>query len=115
LHYNIIPIVVELPEFGIVEATNEMSIIQEKRNVIFAKFTNEGEVDNIKTYRAELDKSIQSQNLRDSIIFIDFDSVCVDYQRCSGIFISPLHMNKEGYKILSQIIASDLKCKIKTR
>ncbi len=68
LHYKIRPVIVELPEFGIIESTNEMNGLKKTRNKIFSTFNNSGEVDNIKTYRIHLNNLLQKLNKE--IIFI---------------------------------------------
>jgi hypothetical protein len=108
LHYNIKPIILKLPEFGIMEATNEMGFIKSKRNKIYATFTNSGEIDNIKTYRKALDKELESENLKDSIIQIDFDIVCGKYNQCLELYNGPIHLSKKGNEKLGQIITVEL-------
>jgi hypothetical protein len=70
LHYKIRPVVVELPEFGIIEETNQMGFIKKSRNIIFAHFTNSGDLDNINTYRDDFMKTLVKQELRDSILYV---------------------------------------------
>jgi len=108
LHYKIKPIIVSLPEFGIIEATNEMGFIKSERNKIYAKFTNSGEIDNIKTYRKTLDNELESEKLKDSIIQIDFDNVCADYSKCIEFYSGTSHLSKKGNEKLSQIITVEL-------
>ena len=82
LHYKIKQIIVELPEFGIQEATNEIGLVNKDRNKIYAKFTNSGKSEIIEIYRKEFNQQLDYKNLKDSIIQIDFDSVCRDYNKC---------------------------------
>jgi len=115
LHYKIKPIIVELPEFGIIEATNEMGFVKRERNKIYAKFTNSGEIDNIKTYRKALIQELEAENLKDSIIQIDFDNVCDDYSKCLELYRGTSHLSKKGNEKLSQIIIDELSRKINAR
>ena len=109
LHYKIKPVVVELPEFGIIKATNDMNFINKYRNMIFAKFNNKGEVDNIKIYRKELNDLLTEQKLINKIIFVGFDKVCSDYDKCEGIYISDgVHLNDAGNKLLSKVIVDEI-------
>lgn len=107
LHFRIKPIIVELPEFGIIEATNKMGIIERKRNEIYAKFTNSGEIDNIETYRKAFNKEIEIKHLKDSIIQIDFDSICVDYNKFPELYANPSHLSQKGNEKLCHTIAKE--------
>ncbi len=109
LHYKIKPIIVELPEFGIIKATNEMSFIKKTRSKISSEFNNNGEIDNIKTYREDLNNLLKAQKLYDKIIFIDFDKVCSNYEECKEIYrIDGMHLNKDGNQLLIQCVVNEL-------
>lgn len=115
LHYNTKPVIVELPEFGIEEATNEMNFIKKNRNILYSKITNSGELDNIKTYRKNFQKQLAEQNLLDSIIFIGFDSVCADYSKCPDLYENTSHLSKKGSEELTDNISSQLETIIKQK
>ncbi len=108
LHYKIKPILVELPEFGIIETTNQMGFIKKEQNKIYAKFTNSGELDNIETYRKEFVQELEYKNLKDSIILIDFDNVCGDYNICPELYVNSSHLSIKGNVKLCQIIIDEL-------
>ena len=114
LYYNIIPIVVELPEIGIIEYTNCTNIFYKIRYKLSAKFNNNGEIDNIKTYRKRLNDHLVENKLSDKIIFIDFDEICPDFDNCRTLYREDgLHLNLEGNKALSKNIVYTLLKKIK--
>lgn len=115
LHYKIKPVLVELPEFGITEATNELGFIQKERDILSAKFTNSGELDNIKTYRKALIKKLEIDNLKDSIIMVSFDKVCDDYNKYLELYSGASHLSKKGNERLCQIISDKLSEKIMSR
>lgn len=116
LLYNIKPVIVELPEFGIIKAINDMNWINKTRYKIFSSFNNNGEIDNIETYRKDLNYLLKAQNLNDKIIFIDFDKVCSNYEQCKDIFKNDgVHLNERGNKLLSQTIVNELLKGITTR
>ena len=110
LHYKITPVIVELPEFGIVEATNELGFIPRERDILSAKFTNSGEIDNIRTYREALVRELEVKNLKDSVILIGFDKVCDDYSKYLELYFGSSHLSKKGNEKFSQIITNEL-CK----
>jgi len=116
LRNNIIPVIVELPKFGIIKATNDMNWINKTRFKIFSSFNNKGEIDNIETYRSNLNNLLIGQGLNDKIIFIDFDKVCSSYEECKEIYKNDgIHLNERGNKLLSQAIAHELLKRITTR
>ena len=92
-----------------------MNVLSKYRNVISAYFNNDGEIDNIKTYRKILTAELDSENLKDSVILIDFDNVCHDYNKCSELYANPSHLNKKGNEKLVQVIINELIKEITTR
>lgn len=115
LHYKIKPIVIELPEFGILETINQMGLMKKERNKLYARFTNSGELDNILTYRKDFVQELESRNLRDSVILIDFDNVCSDYSKCPELYANSLHLSSKGNEIFCQLIINELIKSINTR
>ena len=115
LHYKIKPIIVSCPEFGIKETIDNMNVLSKNRNVISAYFNNNGEIDNIKTYRKILAEELDSENVKDSVILIDFDNVCRDYNKCPELYANNSHLSKKGNEILCQIIINELISKINAR
>ena len=95
-HYNIKPIILELPEFGIVEYINQEGFAG-NRYKAFAYFTNSGEIDNIHTYRAALQERLKSENLVNDILFVDFDQICADSQ-IAGQFLQISHTCQQKEK-----------------
>ncbi|MBO0590885.1 SGNH/GDSL hydrolase family protein [Cellulophaga sp. E16_2] len=109
LRNNIKPIIVELPEFGISEYTNKLNLIKKKRYELFAMFNNDGDIDNIKAYRKNLNTSLEKQDLNNKIIFIDFDQICEDFDDCKEIYRADgVHLNIKGNTLLSEAIAKEL-------
>lgn len=115
LHYNITPVVISLPEFGIIESTNDLNFFSKYRNIISAYFNNHGETDNIKTYRKIFEQALASENLKDSIVLIDFDKVCADYNKCTDLYANPSHLSKIGNELFCETIATGIANKIKER
>jgi hypothetical protein len=108
LFYNITPVVVSLPEFGIEETIESMNIVSKTRNILVAGINNKGEIDNIEKYRAALENQLRSEKISDNVILIDFDNVCADYNKCSDLYANSSHLSAEGEKILIQIITNEL-------
>ncbi|MCE6991392.1 SGNH/GDSL hydrolase family protein [Dyadobacter sp. CY323] len=108
IHYKIKPVIVELPEFGIIEHTGQMNYLARERNKVFATFTNSGKLDNIKAYRRALVETLKSENLMKSVIFVHFDKVCTDYDNCKDLFADYAHLSSKGKKLLSGAINSEL-------
>ena len=108
LHYNITPVIVNLPEFGVVETIDGKGFLKRERNKLFSRFTNGGEIDNIRTYRSALDKKLEIEKLNDKIIKVDFDNVCVDYTQHKNLYANPSHLNKLGNIEFSKAIVNEL-------
>jgi len=108
LHYNIKPIVAPCPEFGIQEAIDNMNVLSKNRNIVSSYFNNNGEIDNIKTYRKILIEELEIENLEDKVILIDFDNVCSDYHACADLYRDSLHLSRKGNELLCQIIANEI-------
>lgn len=108
LHYKSKPIIVSLPEFGINETIDNMDVFSKNRSIISAYFNNNGEIDNIRTYRKLFNNELKSENQEDSIILIDFDKACADYHECPDFYANPSHLSVKGDEILCQIITNEL-------
>ncbi len=115
LHYEIKPIIVSLPEFDIVTAIDDLNTRSKIRSIISAKINNNGEIDNISTYREFLISELTKQNLIDSIILVDFDKVCPDYSKCKDLYADPSHLSRLGNEKLSRIIAEELKINVESK
>jgi lysophospholipase L1-like esterase len=112
LNYKIKPIIVSLPEFG-VEVTPEnmnlpMEIIWKYRNHIYASLNNNGEIDNISTYRKALLEELELESLKDSVIIIDFDKVCTDYHHSPKLYSDRGHLSDYGNEKLCKILTDEI-------
>lgn len=114
LHYDIIPVIVSLPEFGIEESIDNMNILSKTRNVISARINNNGEIDNITKYRAVLEKELRLEKLVDSVILVDFDNVCTDYNKFPDLYANASHLSMKGNEMLFQIITNEMLRRINT-
>lgn len=108
LDHKIKPVIVSLPEFGIVETIDDLNVLSKNRNLISACFTNNGELDNIKTYRKVLVEKLKSDCLQDSVNVIDFDKVCMDYKNCSELYSNSSHLSHRGNELLGYTITNEL-------
>ena len=109
LHYEIKPIIVSLPEFDAIKTIDEMNLILKTRSIISSKINNDGELDNISTYRDFFNNELIKNKLTDSILLIDFDKVCCDYFKCKSFYDNPSHLSLLGNIKLCKIIASEIK------
>ena len=105
LKYNIKPVIVELPTYGVNELQGNLHFLNKIKNHVFAFFNNDSGIDNIKEYRAALTEELKKQLLRDKIIFIDYDKICVDYSKCPEYYSDHLHLTKQGNYWLCDEIA----------
>jgi lysophospholipase L1-like esterase len=108
LKYNIKPVIIELPEYGVEELYGKLHIVNKIKNNVYAFFTSDSGLDNIKEYREALMEEMKKQLLQDKIVFIDFDAVCSDYSKCSYLYTDHLHLTDEGYSKLADEIANGI-------
>ncbi len=108
LKYNIKPVIIELPEYGVDELYGTLHIVNKIKNEAFAFFTSKSGRDNIKEYREALAEELKKELLNDKIVFIDFDAVCSDYSKCSNLYTDHLHLTDEGYSKLADEIANGI-------
>jgi hypothetical protein len=108
LHYGIKPLIVSMPEFGIEKATGRLSLFSRTKYILSSYMNNHGNIDNIKTYRKDLVEELESAHLKDSITMIDFDEVCVDFEKNPEYYENPSHLSNLGNEKLCQIINNDI-------
>ncbi len=108
LKYNIKPVIVELPEYGVDELYDKLNIINKIKCQIFSFFNSDSGIDNIKEYREALNEELKKQLLHDKIVFVDFDAVCSDYSKCSYLYTDHLHLTDKGYSKLADEIANGI-------
>jgi lysophospholipase L1-like esterase len=106
LKYNIKPVIIELPEYGVLELQEKLNIVNKIKNQVFAYFTSDSGIDNIEEYRAALNEELRKQLLRDKILFVDFDNICKDYSDCKELYTDHLHLTDKAYQMLCEEIAS---------
>jgi hypothetical protein len=106
LKYNIKPVIIELPEYGVNELQEKLHFINKIKNRLFAFFTSDCGIDNISEYRAALNEELRVQLLRDKIIFVDFDNICKDYDQCKDYYRDHLHLTQQANDKLCAEIAS---------
>jgi hypothetical protein len=104
-----IPVIVELPEFGI-EKTGSNNPAGYVRRQIFRHIFNGSEIDVIADYRDELKRYLLKSGLTDEdYLFVDFDQVARHYSESLEIYREDLlHLNDEGNKQLSKAIAREI-------
>ena len=108
LYYNIKPVIVELPEFGIIEFTEQLKFLSRVRAKIYAIMTNSGELNNIQTYRNHLKEIIVNQELNDSIVYVNFSDICLNYKVCQELYSDPSHLSKSGNSKLGKTIVKNI-------
>lgn len=117
IHNGIKPVMVSLPEFGIVELLNSTTFPKRLRNKLSAYINNNNEYDNIVEYRKVLLENLISNRLIESILIVDFDKVCDDYTQNTDLYRDYSHLSEKGNEILakeiSNTIAEDVRDKLK--
>ncbi|MEO7044803.1 MAG: SGNH/GDSL hydrolase family protein [Ferruginibacter sp.] len=112
-HYNIQPAIVSLPNVGIKEMMHKMNLFKQFRNLISAVFNNGAVVDNIQSYRKKFYDTLVQENLKNRIIFIDYDQACEGFSEKSDLYYNPIHLSPKGNEKLGRSIADILTKEIK--
>ncbi|MDO4763453.1 MAG: hypothetical protein Q4A00_03635 [Flavobacteriaceae bacterium] len=114
MHYQIKPIVFEIPNFGI-----ERSQISRQKLSIYRDdiiYTIKGEdFKDIESYRIEFRKLLKSRGLLDKVILINDENQNIDYDQHKEMYSDALHLNEKGYEILLDIIVKKLKEELQTK
>ena len=102
-----VPVIIELPEYGIedAESTNPVGFVRRR---LFKTIYNEGIADVIPVYRNELKKWLQEHKKENEYIFVGFEKVSSDYSENLGIYANPLHLNEAGNRLLSKSISLEM-------
>ena len=104
-----IPVIVELPEYGI-EETDSSNPVGYVRRRIFRHLFNDSKINVIPDYREELKAYLLGSGFTDEdYLFVDFDQVASDYNESLEIYRKDLvHLNEKGNKQLSSAIAAEI-------
>lgn len=107
LHYNITPIIFEIPNYGIEHSQlyrNRISVLRDK---IWFGLKNQ-DYKNLQEYRTLLKEKIKEHNLNDKIIFIDSDKNNIDFHQNKNLYREALHLNIKGYDKLGDIFTDTI-------
>jgi lysophospholipase L1-like esterase len=108
LHYNIKPIIVTLPKFGIDEDYRQKQVLAKLANTSSEFFLNKENGFEIMDYRGLLLRDLRKNRLEDAVVLVDFDKVTNGYEKDRNLFSDPLHLSKLGYDKLSEFLASKI-------
>lgn len=108
LHYNIRPVVVSLPGFGVEEDFQTKNIFSRLSNSGAELILNNGAAFTIKEYRNALTNSLRKLHKENRITVLDFDRAGLDYNGNKKLYADPLHLNKKGYQKFSEFLASGI-------
>ncbi|MGG5209697.1 SGNH/GDSL hydrolase family protein [Chryseobacterium sp. MIQD13] len=105
LHYNIKPVIVSLPEFGVEEDFKNKNIISSLSNRSAELVMNGGDQFKIPEYRNVLLAELKHDGLDRKVTVLNFDEVTPDYDKDRILYADPLHLNKQGYQKFSEFLA----------
>ncbi|WP_223608985.1 SGNH/GDSL hydrolase family protein [Chryseobacterium sp. OSA05B] len=108
LHYNIKPVVVSMPEFGVEEDFKNKNIISGFGNKGAELVLNGGAAFKIQDYRNALLEDLKQNGLDQKVVVLNFDEVTKDYEKDRNLFGDPLHLNKLGYQKFSEFLAKGI-------
>ncbi|HRD58777.1 MAG TPA: SGNH/GDSL hydrolase family protein [Ferruginibacter sp.] len=107
LHYNIKPVLVELPVFDVEKAQQHIGWYRQLRNKVCSILNNE-QLNNIAVYRQKLQNELEEKNLLNKIIKVEFDTLCKDFEQCHYLYRDALHLNKEGNQKLVELLSKTI-------
>ncbi|KMQ66913.1 hypothetical protein ACM46_05300 [Chryseobacterium angstadtii] len=108
LHYNIKPVVVSLPEFGVEEDFKNKNLISSLSNRGAELFLNGGTAFTIQDYRNALQEELKNSGLDQKVVILNFDEVSKDFDKDRNLYADPLHLNKQGYQKFSEFLANGI-------
>ncbi|MCT2564348.1 SGNH/GDSL hydrolase family protein [Chryseobacterium herbae] len=108
LHYNIKPVVVSMPEFGVEEDFKNKNVLSGLSNKGAELVLNGGTAFKIQDYRNALLKDLKHNGLDQKVVILNFDEVTKDYEKDRNLFGDPLHLNKLGYQKFSEFLAKGI-------
>lgn len=107
LDRGIKPVIVEVPEYGI-EDIPSVGLLSWGKRCIYLWLFDKGDVDVIKEYRNALREKIQSSDIKDKALLVDFSPITDDYNTSKNLYSNPSHLNRDGYSKLGKLIAQSI-------
>ncbi|MFB9121583.1 SGNH/GDSL hydrolase family protein [Bergeyella porcorum] len=114
LHYNITPVILEIPNYSVEESQNTRSKLGVYRDALWFSLKGE-DYKNLDAYRDELKKYLKKEGLENRVILINPNDANIDYQKHPEWYEDPLHLNDKGYKELVNVIAKKMHENIDTK
>lgn len=106
LHYNITPIILEIPNFGIEHSQRYRNKISVYRDKIWFGIKNE-DYKELQGYRSLLKEKVNEQKLNDKVFFISNNSN-LDFHQNNNLYREALHLNEKGYDKLGDILTEKI-------
>lgn len=108
LDRSIIPIIVEIPEYGIEDTPADSAVSWAKR-LLFRIIFDRGKVNVIEDYRRQLRSAVAACPDGHKITVLEFSLVASDYTSQKELFANPAHLNKIGSNLLGELIARKIR------
>jgi len=108
LHYDIKPVIVSLPEFGLEENFKNKNILSSLSNRGTELVLNGSAEFKLQDYRNTLLKDLKSTGLDKKVILLNFDEVSRNYDKDKDLYADPLHLNKRGYQKFSEFLSESM-------
>ncbi|MDQ0783483.1 SGNH/GDSL hydrolase family protein [Chryseobacterium sp. W4I1] len=108
LHYDIKPVIVSLPEFGLEENFKNKNILSGLSNRGTELVLNGNAEFKLQDYRNTLLKDLKSTGLDKKVILLNFDEVSRNYNKDKDLYADPLHLNMKGYQKFSEFLSESM-------
>lgn len=107
LHYNITPVILEIPNYNVKESQKTRSKLGVYRDELWFSLRGE-DYKNLDAYRDELKRYLKKEGVEHKVILINPNDANIDFQKHPEWYEDPLHLNEMGYKELVNIIAKKM-------
>ena len=103
---GVYPVVVEVPEYGIIDAT-ENSFILAAKHTIYRLLFDGTKKDVISDYREAL-RSFVPSSIKNEMTLVSFAPFIQNYSEKKNLYANPSHLNKEGWQQLGAYLAQEI-------
>lgn len=103
---NIIPVVLEIPRYG-VEKVRPRCFLTGIKRFLFRYMFDAGILDNVDKYRSVLTDYLKSQSIT-GVVIVNPDSTIFSYEISGSLFSDPAHLNADGYAALAGLLADTI-------
>ncbi len=103
---GMVPVIVEIPEYGI-DAASSDGLLSRLKRAMYVRLFDGGKVRVIEDYRRHLREAIPA-SIQERITLVDVRSVLPGYHVTPDLYADPAHLNEEGNRRLGSLVGQTL-------